>query len=252
MFLLKKLISRGLFPLPLSLEILCVGLYLLWFTRKQRTGKALVTLGTLLLTGLSYFFTANGLLHPLEHRYPPLDMTSRGEAALPAVRFIMVLGARANTDPGVPITSRVTSELMVRLIEGVRLHRELPGSKLILSGDNGSAEGMAQVAEALGVSPQDVILSPTPRDTEEEAMCVAPLLGQSPFVLVTSAAHMPRAMGLFRKRGLQPLPAPTDYLAPRHALDPEDVFPNAFNLFKSQTAFYEYLGLAWAEVRGKI
>jgi uncharacterized SAM-binding protein YcdF (DUF218 family) len=252
MFLLKKLISRGLFPLPLSLEIVCVGLYLLWFTRKQRTGKALVTFGTLLLTGLSYFFTANGLLRPLEHRYPPFDMASRGEAALPAVRFIMVLGARANTDPGVPVTSRVSSNLMVRLVEGVRLHRELAGTKLILSGNHGSAEGMAQVAEALGVSPQDVILSPTPRDTEQEAMRVAALLGQSPFILVTSAAHMPRALGLFRKRGLQPLPAPTDYLAPPCELDPEDVYPNAFTLFKSQTAVYEYLGLAWAEVRGKI
>jgi uncharacterized SAM-binding protein YcdF (DUF218 family) len=252
MFLLKKVISRCLFPLPLSLEIICVGLYLLWFTRKQRTGKALVTFGTLLLTGLSYFFTANGLLHPLERRYPPLDMTSRGEVTRPAVRYIMVLGAGANTDLGVPVSSHVSADLMVRLVEGVRLHRELPGSQLILSGGNGSAEGMAQVAEALGVSPQDVILSPTPRDTEEEAMRVAPLLGESPFVLVTSAAHMPRAMGLFRKRSLQPLAAPTDYLAPRQVLDSDAIFPNAFNLFKSQTAFYEYLGLAWAEVQRKI
>jgi uncharacterized SAM-binding protein YcdF (DUF218 family) len=252
MYLLKKVISRVLFPVPLSLEILCVGLYLLWCTRKQRTGKALITFGTMLLAGLSYFFTANVLLRPLEHLYPPLDITSRRVSALPAVKFIMVLGAKASSDPGIPITSRVSPELMVRLIEGVRLHRELPGSKLILSGDNGAAQNMAQVAEALGVSPQDVILSPTPRDTEEEAMRVAPLLGQSPFVLVTSAAHMPRAMGLFKKRGLQPMPAPTDYLAPRHRPDLEDLFPNAFNLFKSQTAVYEYLGLVWAKLRGKI
>ncbi len=107
---------------------------------------------------------------------------------------------------------------MVRLIEGVRLHREIPGSKLILSGDNDSAEGMATMAEALGVSGEDIVPAFEPRDTEEESQQIAPIVGAQRFILVTSASHMPRAMGLFRKRGLQPIAAPTDYLAPRHRI----------------------------------
>jgi uncharacterized SAM-binding protein YcdF (DUF218 family) len=51
---------------------------------------------------------------------------------------------------------------------------------------------------------------------------------------------------------MAPLAAPTDYRAPQQALEPDDLFPNAYELFKSQTAVYEYLGLAWAELRGKI
>ncbi|MGD1103403.1 MAG: envelope biogenesis factor ElyC, partial [Terriglobia bacterium] len=81
MFLLKKIVSRFLFPLPLSLEFLFVGLFLLWFTRRQRAGKALVTCGALLLVGLSNIFTSNALLRPLEQRYPPLVVAHIGAGA---------------------------------------------------------------------------------------------------------------------------------------------------------------------------
>jgi uncharacterized SAM-binding protein YcdF (DUF218 family) len=251
MFLMKKIVSRFLFPLPLSLEFLIVGLFLLWFTRRQRAGKALVTCGALLLVGLSNTFTSNALLRPLEHHYPPLAVLHAGPGA-PAAGFIVVLGGWADDDPNVPITSHISADLMVRLIEGVRLHRELPGSKLILSGGNDSAEGMARMAEALGVSAEEIVRLSEPRDTEEESQQVAPIVGPQRLILVTSASHMPRAMGLFRKRGLQPIAAPTDYLAPRHRAESDDFFPDGYQLFKSQVAFYEYLGLAWETLRGKI
>lgn len=251
MFLMKKIVSRFLFPVPLSLELLFVGLFLLWFTRRQRAGKTLVTCGAMLLLGLSNVFTSNALLRPLEHRYPRLAV-GHGGAAAPNVTFIAVLGGWADDDPDVPVTSHVSPELMVRLIEGVSLHREIPGSKLILSGGRDSAEGMTEIAEALGVSVKDILLLSSPRDTEAESQQIAPIVGSQQFILVTSAWHMPRAMGLFRKRGLQPIAAPTDYLAPRHRMESDDFVPDAFKLFKSQTAFYEYLGLAWETLRGKI
>ncbi len=251
MFLMKKIVSRFLFPLPLSLELLFVGLFLLWFTRRQRAGKALVTCAAMLLLGLSNLFTSNALLRPLEHRYPPLAI-GQGGAVAPDVTFIAVLGGWADDDPDVPITSHVSAELMVRLIEAVSLHREIPGSKLILSGGSDSAVGMAKIAEALGVSAKDILPLSEPRDTNEESQQIAPIVGSQRFILVTSASHMPRAMGLFRKRGLQPIAAPTDYLAPRHRLESDDFFPDGFKLFKSQIAFYEYLGLAWETVRGKL
>lgn len=251
MFLMKKIVSRFFFPVPLSLEFLLVGLFLLWFTRRQRAGKMLVTCGMLLLVGLSNVFSSNALLRPLEHRYPPFAVMRTGPGA-PEVTFIAVLGGWANRDPDVPVTSRVSPDLMVRLIEGVRLHREIPGSKLILSGDHDSAESMAAMAEALGVSAQDIMPLPEPRDTEEESQHIAPIVGSHRFILVTSAAHMPRAMGYFRQRGLQPMAAPTDYLAPRHGYEFDDFFPDGYELFKSQTAFYEYLGQAWQKLRQRL
>jgi uncharacterized SAM-binding protein YcdF (DUF218 family) len=251
MFLMKKIVSRFLFPLPLSLELLFVGLFLLWFTRRQRAGKALVTCGAMLLLGLSNVFISNHLLRPLEQLHPALAAAHVG-ADIPDVSFIAVLGGWANHDPDVPITSHISPDQMERLIEGVRLHREIPGSKLILSGDNDSAEAMAKMAAALGVSGEDILPLPRPRDTEQESQQIAPIVGPQPFILVTSASHMPRAFALFKKRGLQPIAAPTDYFTARHRLEPDDFFPDGWNLYKSQVAFYEYLGLAWAKLRGKI
>jgi uncharacterized SAM-binding protein YcdF (DUF218 family) len=250
MFLMKKILSRFLFPVPLSLEFLLIGLFLLWFTRRERAGKALVTCGALLLLGLSNNFVSNALLRPLEHRYPPL-LTVHAGPDVHTVSFIAVLGGWADDDPNVPITSHVSPDLMVRLIEGVALHRELPGSKLILSGGNDSAEGMTHIAEWLGVRAEDIVPVSIPRDTEEESQQIASLVGPHRFILVTSAAHMPRAMGLFRKRGVTPIAAPTNYLAPVHRFETDDLFPDGYDLFKSQVAFYEYLGLAWERLRGK-
>jgi uncharacterized SAM-binding protein YcdF (DUF218 family) len=251
MFLMKKVISRFLFPVPLSMELLLVGLFLLWFTRRQRAGKALVTCGAVVLLGFSNIYSSNALLRPLEHRYPPLVVVHSGPGA-PAITFIAVLGGLANDDPHVPISSHIASHLMVRLIEGVRLHDEIPGSKLILSGGPDSAEGMAKMAEALGVSMTDIQQLAAPRDTEEESQQIAPIVGPQPFILVTSASHMPRAMGLFRKRGMQPIAAPTDYLAPYRRLEPDDLAPDGYKLYQSQIAIYEYLGLAWEKLRGRI
>ena len=97
MFLMKKIISRFLFPVPFSLEFLLVGLFLLWFTRRQRAGKVMVTCGAILLLGFSNIVTSNALLRPLEHSYPRLEVT-QGETRLSSVRFIAVLG-----DWGTPI-----------------------------------------------------------------------------------------------------------------------------------------------------
>lgn len=251
MFLLKKFVSRCFFPVPLSLEFLLMGLILLWFTRRQRIGKVLVTVGSLLFLGFSNLMTSNALIRPLEHSYPPLVVTA-GNAQLSTVRYIAVLGGLGDDDPNVPITSHIFPDLMVRLIEGVRLHRQLPGSKLILSGGHYSSEGMAEMAEALGVRAEDIVQLGEPRDTEAESNEVAPIVGSHPFILATSASHMRRAMGLFTARGLQPIAAPTDYLAPQRRFDVEDLIPDGYKLFKSQIAVYEYLGLAWAKARGKI
>jgi uncharacterized SAM-binding protein YcdF (DUF218 family) len=252
MFVLKKIVSRFLFPLPLSLEFILVGLCLVWLTRRQRAGKILITFGAFLLTALSYPFASTPLVRVLERRYPAYVVPAARESPGASPTYIVVLGGRANRDPAVPVTSRISSDLLARLAEALRLHREIPGSKLILSGSSGSAEALSSVAQVFGASPQDILLTPEPRDTEEEALRISALVGKAPLILVTSATHMPRALGLFRKLGVHPQPAPADFLAPEYPPEPVDLFPSAFELFKSQTAIYEYMGLAWAKLRGKI
>ena len=66
MFLLKKIITPLFYPLTISLLLMILGLLLLWFTKKQKTGKAMVSIGVLWITLLSYGLFSDGLLKPLE------------------------------------------------------------------------------------------------------------------------------------------------------------------------------------------
>lgn len=131
--------------------------------------------------------------------------------------------------------------------------------RLILSGGPGpegnssSAQAMAQLALELGVSRQDIILEALSGNTEDEARRVAPIVGQQPFILVTEASHMPRAMAFFRKLGTHPIADPMGFrTTPGEPITLLDLAPDAEELSNSQRAVYEYLGLAWAKLRGKI
>jgi uncharacterized SAM-binding protein YcdF (DUF218 family) len=262
MFLLKKIVSPFFYPVSLCLEILILGLFCLWATRRQRLGKGLVTLGTGLLLLLSSSFLSPGLLTPLESRYSALlhPETISWETGKTETfpRWIVVLGGGHVSDPRLPVNSQIGDASLSRVVEGVRLHQAIPGSRLLLSGGKvfdpvPEAEVMARVAVLLGVKPQDIVLEPDSRDTADEAAIVADMIGREKMILVTSAVHMPRSMALFRKRGMQPIPAPTDYVIKENqGHSPGEFFPNSGNLGEVEIAVHEYLGLAWAWLRGMI
>jgi uncharacterized SAM-binding protein YcdF (DUF218 family) len=261
MFIFKKIFSRFLFPIPLCLEVLLIGLALLWFTKKQKTGKTLVTLaGVLLFLFSSHFFSAL-LLAPLETRYPPLLVTPGAPAAigLSKAKFIVVLASGFSSDPSRPVEIQLDDSSIARLVEGVRVSKILNCCKLVLSGGPGPdgvtsiAQAMAQLAQELGVGRQDMILEAQSGDTEDEARLVAPIVGEEPFILVTEASHMPRAIALFRKQGTHPIADPMGFRTSHgQPLAPDQVFPDAEELRGSQRAVYEYLGVAWAKIRGKL
>jgi uncharacterized SAM-binding protein YcdF (DUF218 family) len=261
MFLFKKIFSRFLFPIPLCLEVLLAGLLLLWFTRKQKTGKTVVTLAAVLLFLLGSHFFSSLLLTPLESRYPPPFITPGAPAAvgLTEVKFIVVLGNGFRPDASRPVETQLDDGSIARLVEGVRVSKRLHCCKLLLSGGPGPdgvpsiAQAMAQLAQELGVDRQDMILEAQSRDTEDEARLVAPIVGEQPFILVTEASHMPRAMALFRKQATHPIADPVSFRTSSSlAMTPDDVLPSAEELRSSERAIYEYLGLAWEKIRGKI
>jgi uncharacterized SAM-binding protein YcdF (DUF218 family) len=231
--------------------ILLLGLILLWFTRKQKAGKIVVTLGMGFLFVFSCSFGSESLLRPLEHKYPPL-ITSEG---LSSVSWVVVLGGGHTLDPRLPVTSQISNVGLSRLVEGIRIFRGFHGSKLILSGGSvfekvSNAEIMAGVAKAIGIKEEDILLETTSRDTAEEARAIKQWVGDDQFIMVTSASHMPRAMALFRNLGMKPIPAPTDFLLKEigatHAVY---LFPNASELCKTERAFYEYMGLIWTRLQ---
>ncbi len=169
----------------------------------------------------------------------------------------MVLGGGTSSDPDIPPVSRLSESSLAHLIEGMRLHRQLPTSKIILSGGRvfgtgSDAEAMRDLAIQLGVAPENLIDEASSSDTESQAQNVGKIVGGDAFLLVTSASHMPRAMALFTKAGMNPVPAPTHYLShANQGVSPTDFYPSLRGLRKSETVIYEGLSSLWAKLRGK-
>jgi uncharacterized SAM-binding protein YcdF (DUF218 family) len=138
---------------------------------------------------------------------------------------------------------------MVRLIEGIRLYYESAGAKIVLSGGKGvndsipDAELMRKLSMALNVPERDIIVEPESMSTYDEAKLIKPIVDKEKFLLITSASHMPRSMALFKKQGMNPVAAPTDFLVRQARFAPSSLIPAASNIMKADVAFYEYFGL---------
>ena len=255
MFLLKKILTPFFLPVSVCIEILLLGIILLLFTRWQKTGKFIVTIGLIVLTGVSYGPISKALMRPLEYKYPPLLNSGH----LTEVKWVVVLGGGHISDPQIPVTSQVSSSALFRLVEGIRLYRESPGRKLLLTGGAifdpvPHAKVLSDIAKVIGVDKRDLALEENSMDTKDEARFVRELIGEDKFILVTSAVHMPRSMALFRSQGMEPIPAPAGHSVKQREgrLRPADFFPSAGVLFQTERAVYEYLGMAWARLRGQI
>lgn len=250
LFTLKKVVGGMLLPLPLLLLLMALGLGLLWFSRFQRSGKICLSLGWLALLLLSLQPVADRLLKPIEAQYP----TWQGQQQ---VQYVVVLGGGYTWNPAWAPSSNLINNSLPRVTEGIRLWQANPGSKMIFTGAAGSSnpvstgEAGARVAESLGVPRSAIIVLDKPKDTEREAEAVKAAIGDAPFLLVTSASHLPRAMIFFRHVGLDPLPAPANQLAIDSPLNPwERLIPSPVWLMHSDRVGYETLGRVWQWLKG--
>jgi uncharacterized SAM-binding protein YcdF (DUF218 family) len=225
LFLIKKFISILLMPLSIGLILGLIGF---WFLHKNSIKRAKIFFAI----SLSWIFIISSasfaklLLAPLENSYPPLTTIPKN------VHYILLLGGDRRN----------------RAWEALRLYRKIPNAKIITSGY--SPEGTipdairtAKLLESVGVKKNDIIIQSKPKNTKEEAIEIKKRLKDKPFILVTSAYHMPRAMELFHMEKLYPIPAPTDYRSRDK---------NVFYLFlqgkwlhRTEQAWHEYMGLAW-------
>lgn len=250
LFTLKKYIGGMMLPLPLLLSLIALGLLLVWFSRFQKSGKIIITVGWLMLLLLSLQPVADGLLRPIENKYP----TWQGKQK---VEYVVVLGGGYTWDANWAPSSNLINNSLPRLNEGIRLWRANPGSKMIFTGAAAktnpvsTAEAGARVAVSLGVPRSAIITLDSPKDTEEEAAAVKQAIGDVPFLLVTSASHLPRAMVFFQQAGLHPLPAPANQLAINAPLNLwERIIPSPAWLMHSDRAGYETLGRLWQWLKG--
>ncbi len=162
---------------------------------------------------------------------------------------ILILGGGHSIDPNHPAIDQLSLDALGRLSEGIRIYRIVKGAKLVCSGASASnritqAEMLALAAIELGISPEDTLLSKLPINTSQEIITYSSRFGKAPFILVTSAIHMPRAMEFCSKNDLMPTPAPTNYLIKNDiSVNKYDFIPSYFKIMLMQRAMHEYLGI---------
>jgi uncharacterized SAM-binding protein YcdF (DUF218 family) len=220
MFILKKLVSRFFFPLALVIELLLLGVFL----KKRR--RSVIVAGVAILYLFSFSPFGYLMLRPLESQYVPISSLNLNKE----VRWIVVLGGGSRSDKALTPEDRLRDASLKRLLEGVRLSRLLPQSRLMFSG--GDYQGvspdalvMQQVALDMGVVRERIILEAASWDTADQVKLLRARLGKSPFYLVTSASHMPRAMRMFSRSGTQPIAGPYRFSCTMGAFADYRLFP---------------------------
>jgi uncharacterized SAM-binding protein YcdF (DUF218 family) len=260
-FIVKKILGSVLMPLPFFLLISFVGLFFLWRGKRVFTGKILTTLGLIGLTIMSYNPVSRALNAPLNCKYEAYStnqLKKIGTESETLVKYVVVLAGGHKSDPNIPVTSRISGHSMIRLVEGIRILRKNPGARLILSGGGAvdpvpEARVMAEISQFMGVSKDDMIIESASNDTKDQAWLIKPIVGTAPFVLVTSATHMPRSMALFQKMGMRPIPGPAGTTSRiKMPFSPQDIFPSVSSLNSTTEAVHEYLGLLWGKLKGQI
>lgn len=185
---------------------------------------------------------------PLESRYqaPSFDALKQH-----GVRDVVVLTGGGFPIDGELLTSGLPHASAMRFMSGLELCSQLGADcHLFFSGSSGAPEDLptARVMESLAheIDPPALTSSESESNsTIEHPINVKPILGASPFVLVTSAYHMPRAMAVFAKAGLNAIPYPVDRYALGGGYGWFDLIPSAGNLATIHVAMHEYIGLAW-------
>jgi uncharacterized SAM-binding protein YcdF (DUF218 family) len=252
MITLARFLTPFLMPLPLGLLFVFLGLtFVLLKLQRMALVALLCSLGIFCVFG--YGLPTRSRLYALERQYPPLHIEQLPEQQRQQIKFVVVLGNTHVSDPTVPETGQLGTASLYRLFEGIRLHRELPNSWLVVSGGANQEDPLAnavvvgRTAQQLGVDGGRLVIEDRPRDTVEEAQLLKPLLKDAPFVLVTSAAHMARAMQIFQHEGLKPVAAPTDFIVKdKQQLSSSSLLPSSFNLELSEQVLYEWLGSLWS------
>jgi uncharacterized SAM-binding protein YcdF (DUF218 family) len=243
-FIASKLLWSALRPNTLALLLALVGLALVW--RGRRFGRWPLALGLGWYAAVFALPVATALVLPLEQRFarpaPPAEVTG-----------IVVLGGAVEQNltaaHGIPALNGAAE----RMTEAVALALRHPGARLVFTGGSAAvvpggpteADTARRLFADLGLPATRLTFEDESRNTWENAVLthrlVQPRAGET-WLLVTSATHMPRAMGSFRAAGWTVLPWPVNYTT---GADPglwyNWPFPTRLN--QAEGALREWLGL---------
>lgn len=253
-FTLSKTAALLLFPSNLLIILGLLGVTLIALGRR-RIGTWMTVLSILVLAAAGYMPIGNFFIHLLEDRFPPWD-ASRGEPD-----GIVVLGGAIS-----PRLSHAHGETVIdgdsgRIIALVKLARAYPAARIVYSGGDASlfadespeADFVYPLLDAFGVDRKRVLLEKKSRNTFENAIFTKQLVSPRPgerWLLVTSAQHMPRAVGCFRKAGFRIEAYPVGWRTVKN-LDGNFNRTLSDGIKQLDLAAYEWLGLMAYWMTGK-
>jgi uncharacterized SAM-binding protein YcdF (DUF218 family) len=212
-------------------------------SRQRRAGQWIAWIGCFLFLAVAILPVPDWTLGPLENRFPP-------PRALPAhIDGIIALGGAIDAELTAKHGMPSLNEHAERMTSFVALARRYPEAKLVFSAGSASvfpghpaeAEGARLLFEELGLDPARVIFESKSRNTYENVIFSKALAQPHPsetWILVTSASHMPRSVGIFRAAGWPVIPWPVAYKTG----EPFEV-SLAGHFVHLDLAFHEWVGL---------
>ena len=214
-FVLSKTLGLFMAPSNLMAALGLIGIALL-FTRFRRLASWLIVTSLVLIVFAGYSSLGNILMLPLEQRFPSWD-ASRG-----APDGIVVLGGAINPQISLARGVVALNGAAERITVTAELAHRYPNARIVLSGGTSSLnpntprEAPVALKElvALGVAHDRIAIDEQSRNTIENAVfshLLANPKADERWILVTSAAHMPRAIAVFRAAGFPVEPYPVDY-----------------------------------------
>ena len=270
--LLVKIASAVVYPAGMAFFLLAVGMGLWRWGRSERWqlwGRRAAVAGLIVFYVFSNGLVAEQLGRSLERRAMLPD-------PMPHADGVIVLGGGISPR-AFPRQTAEVNDAGDRLLYGAHLLREGLADWMVCAGGGGElsyikqteAEAMQEMLAWMGVNDEQITLDTKSRNTRENAAESLPLAverGAKSVFLVTSASHMPRSLGIYKKQAeqlgiedLEIIPAPCDYMY----IDPEQypplyyrvatsLLPNVGAMRNSTRIIHEYYGMVYYWLRGWI
>lgn len=228
--------------------LLCVSGVVLWLVGWRRSGRALAVCGVLVLLLFGYGPAGNWLMLGLSERFPAWHADSRDPDG------IIVLGGAIMAPESEARGAIELNSAGERVLAMLQLARRFPKARIVYSGGSSDlfppyvaeAPLAGHLLEEFGVARDRIVIEPAARTTFENATKVRDLVQPQPgqrWLLVTSAWHMPRSIGVFRAIGFDVEAYPVDWRT-RGWRDAFKLFPRlSMGLAQSDTAMHEWAGL---------
>lgn len=250
LFVASKVFGFLAQPSMLMWLLLVVGLFRASRAATQRSGVRMAAAAAVLMAIGGLTPASTWLKAPLEERFPRLEVPVGSQA----YAGIIVLGGGEDGRASALRHQFHINEAGERMTEGAVLAFRLPEARLIFTGGVGAifvdgpagAPSVAKFWREIGIAEARITIEERSRNTHENALFTRDLLRPKAgdrFLLVTSAAHMPRAMGVFRKAGFDVVAYPVDYRTnfPSDAFDTFGSIPDG--LKRLDESVKEWVGL---------